>query len=253
MTGQVVEQEKSNGEPGGAPSINRRCRVALAAIVAAFVLATRAYAQFEGIVESKNTTIDELGRPQEFIMTMWIKKGMVRIETRGASTPTSTMIYRTDLKRIWMLNVDEKSYFEIPQEDRGEELYSPGSGSGYSVKRTGKKRTIAGYECEQFIIKRETEETELWGTKKLGHLVSTLSAALGGDQMNAGEGAVAEVMKRGIYPLRSATKVDGQLIESQEVTRIEAKALDPGLFTLPADFKKMKTVDMMQETPEEKR
>jgi hypothetical protein len=251
MTGQVVEQ--ANVELDSTPGIIQGCRVGIATIVAAFVFATRAYAQFEGIVESKNTTIDELGRPQEFVMTMWIKNGMVRIETRGASTPTSTMIYRTDLKKIWMLNEDEKSYFEILQEGKGEEVYSPRSGAGYSVKRTGKKRTIAGYECEQFIIKRETEETELWGTKKLGHLVSTLSAALGGDQMNAGEGAVAEVMKRGIYPLRSTTKVEGQLIESQEVTRIEAKTLDPSLFTLPADFKKMKTVDMMQETPEEKR
>lgn len=222
----------------------------LAAVV---VIAVHAYAQFEGIVESKNMTTDELGRPQEFVMSMWIKKGMVRIETKGASTPTSTMIYRTDLKKIWMLNVDEKSYFEILQDEKEGEALSSTPRVEYSVKRTGKKRTIAGYECEQFIIRRETEETELWGTKKLGHLVSTLSSALGGDQMNSAEGAVAEVMKRGIYPLRSATRVNGQLIESQEVTRIEAKTLDTSLFALPADFKKMKAVDMMQEMPEEKR
>jgi len=218
------------------------------------ILTTTACAQFEGIVESKNTTVDELGRPQEFIMTMWIKKDMVRIETKGASLPGSTMIYRADLKKVWMLNPEEKSYFEIPHDEKGEEMYNTGgTGAKYVVQRTGRKKTIAGYECEQFIIKRETEETELWGTKKLGHLVSTLSAALGNDQTSAGEGAVAEVMKRGIYPLRSATKVDGQLIESQEVTRIEPKSLDASLFSLPADFKKKKALDMMQELPEEKR
>ncbi len=198
--------------------------------------------------------MDELGRPQEFIMTMWIRKDMVRIETKGASPPGSTMIYRADLKKVWMLNPEERSYFEIPQDERGEEVFdSGGTGARYVVRRTGKKKNIAGYECEQFIIKREAEETELWGTKRLGHLVSTLSTALGEDQTSAAEGAVAEVMKRGIYPLRSATKVDGQLIESQEVTRIEPKPLDASLFALPADFKKKKALDMMQELPEEKR
>lgn len=219
----------------------------------AVVFASRAFAQFEGIVESQNTTTDELGRPQSFVMTMWIKNDMVRIETKGASTPNSIMIYRTDLKKIWVLSEDERSYYEISRNYQEADVNPPGSTDGsYSIKRTGKKKTIAGYECEQFIIKRENEETEIWGTKKLSHLVSTLSKALGADATNGAEGAITEVMKRGIYPLRSVTRVEGQLIESQEVTRIEPKALNTDLFSLPAGFKKQKGPELMQESRDER-
>jgi len=222
-------------------------------LCSAFSFASRTYAQFEGIVESKNTTTDELGRPQSFVMTMWIKKDMVRIETKGTSTLTSIMIYRTDLKKIWVLNQDDQAYYEISREDQQTGINpSISASASYSIKRTGKKKTIAGYECEQFIIKRENEETEIWGTKKLGHLLITLSKALGADATTGSEGAIAEVMKRGIYPLRSATKFEGQLIESHEVTRIEPKALEAALFSLPAGFKKQKGPELMQESRDDR-
>lgn len=214
----------------------------------------RVFAQFEGMIESKNITTDELGRPQEFVMTMWIKNDMARIETHGTTMPGSSMIYRTDLKKIWILNPEERTYFEIPQnEERRPTGEPPRTEQSYSVKRTGKKKTIAGYECEQFIIKGENEETELWGTRRLAHLVSTLAKVLGSEQVNAGTGAVSEIMKRGIYPMLSATKVDGQLIESQEVTRIEARTLDSSLFALPPDFKKRKSPELMQDIPDQRK
>ncbi len=227
----------------------------------ASLIVTRAHSQFEGIVESKNITTDEMGKPQEFIMTMWVKKEMVRIETKSASVPGSTMIYRTDMKKIFMLNDAEKSYFEISQEEKPQEVFASGrrldSLSGttakYSIKKTGKKKNIAGYPCEEFLIKRNTEETQLWGTKKLAHLVSAISKALGQEHESLVEGAANEVMKQGIYPMASSTKLDGNVIESQEVTRVETKSLDANLFTLPAGYKKQKTFDMMQPAQEEKK
>ncbi len=224
-----------------------RVRLLLATAVIAILIAGRALAQFEGIVESRNITADEMGKPQEFIMTMFIKKDMVRIETKSSSMPSSTMIYRTDMKKIFMLNNEEKTYFEIAQDEKAEEFIgSGGTSAKYSVKKTGKTRMIAGYLCEQFIIKRENEETELWGTKKLDHLLKSISKALGQEHMSVAEGAGAEVMKMGIYPMHSVTKVDGHLIESQEITRVEAKRLEMKTFELPAGYKKQKGIDMMQ-------
>jgi hypothetical protein len=212
------------------------------------------YAQFEGIVQSKNVTTDELGRPQTFIMTMWVKKDMVRIETKGGATPSSTMLYRTDMKKIFMLNEEEKSYFEISQEEKAEEVFaSGGTTAKYAIKKTGKKKTIAGHPCEEFLITRNTEETRLWGTRKLAHLVTAISKALGQEHASVAEGATNEVMKMGIYPMASSTKLEGKIIESQEVTLVEAKPLDASLFTLPAAYKKQKAFDMMQGVQEEKK
>jgi hypothetical protein len=222
-------------------------RFVVLTLCSAFIIASRSQAQFEGSVVSKNTTTDEMGRPQEFVMTMWIKKDMVRIETKGGSNPGSTMLYRTDMRKIYMVNDEEKTYFEISQDEKAEQLYSAGGNvAKFTTKKTGKVKTIAGYQCEQYIIKRGNEVTDLWGTKKLSHLVNAISKALGQEQAGMVEGAVNELMKKGVYPLRSSTKVDGNLIEAQEVTSVETKTLDIALFTLPADYKKQKTVDMMQ-------
>ena len=233
-------------------SLSDRLRHAIAVFWSAAVLTAEASAQFEGIVESKNLTTDETGKPQEFVMTMWIKKDMVRIETRGGTMPGSTMIYRTDKHKIWMLNDEEKTYFEISQDEKPEEIFGGGSAEKYVVKRTGKTKTIAGYPCEQFLIKRSSEVTEVWGTKKLGFLASAITKALGQEHFAVTEGPTAEMMKRGIYPLASATKVEGSVIESQEVTRIEAKVLDESLFTLPPEYTKQKSVDMMQGIDQQK-
>lgn len=222
-------------------------RLVIATLCSALVIATRAYAQFEGIVESKNGTTDEMGRPREFVMTMWIKKDMVKIETKGAEVPSSTMIYRTDQRKIWMLNTEDKSYFEISQDEKPEPLIASGAATAkYSIKKTRKSKTIAGYLCEQFIMKRNHEETQLWGTKKLNHLVSAISKALGQENTTVAEGPTQEMMKIGVYPMLSLTKVDGKLIESQEVTKVETKLLDTTLFSLPAGYKKQRSVDMMQ-------
>ena len=230
-----------------------KARVLSLTIVTAIVLAVRADAQFEGIVESKNVTIDALGKPQEFVMTMWIRKDMARIETQGEAAG-STMIYRTDKRRIWMMNPDDQSYFEISQDEKPQEMYAPGGTTAkYSINRTGKTKTIAGFLCEQFIIKRENERTELWGTKKLSHLVKTLSKALGQEHAEVAEGATAEMMKMGAYPLASATTIDGVLAESQEVTKIEEKKLEASLFDLPQGYRKQKSVEFFEPTGGEKK
>jgi len=229
-------------------------RQVVATLCMAFLIASRATAQFEGIVVSKNITTDEMGKPQEFIMTMWIKKDMVKIETSGGTLPSSTMVYRSDFRKIWMLNPEEKTYFEISRDDAAEEVHGGGGTKArFTTKKTGKSKSIAGYPCEQFIIRRGSEETELWGTRKLTHLVTAISKAFGQEHTSVAEGATNEVMKMGIYPMYSSTKVDGFLIESQEVTQVETKMLDSSLFALPADYKKQKTVDMMQGPQDEKK
>lgn len=226
----------------------RRFKLGSGILLTVLCLAGSSLAQFEGIVETKNVTTDEMGKAQEFIMTMWIKKDMVRIETKGGTAPGSTMIYRTDQKKIYMVNEEDKTFFEISQDEKAQEIFGVGGTTAkYSVKKTGKKKAIAGYPCEQFIIKRNNEVTELWGTKKLGQLVKAISKAMGQEHTNVAEGATNEVMKMGIYPMLSTTKLEGNLIESQEVTRVETKWLEAALFNLPDGYKKQKSVEMMDD------
>ncbi len=202
----------------------------------------RSPAQFEGIVETKNFTIDETGTPQNFTITMWIRKDMVRIQSSAVGeTPPATMIYRSDKGMTWVLNDSDRTYTEMPRGDipmDGTGLPGTGSREKFQVKKTGKTRKIAGIPCEQIIFRRDGEETEIWGTRKLRDLDTAITSVLGTDQTELAGGWIDELGKLGVYPLEASTKVSGKVVESQQVVRIERRAIAPELFELPAGYTK---------------
>jgi hypothetical protein len=202
---------------------------------------------FEGIIESKNITLDERGKPQEFTMTMFIKQNMVRIQTSAiGSTPSSVMIYRGDKKIVWMVNDGEKSYFEIAQDQQAAQIYSPsGAVTKPTMKLTGKTKQILGFECEGIRVTTGETQTEIWATKSLGNVYKTISHVLGGEAGGLGDGWEEKVMGMGFFPLSAATKMEGKVFESQEVTKIEKKALPPSMFELPAGYKKEATTGLI--------
>lgn len=202
-------------------------------------------AQFEGIVETRNQTTDELGNLQQFTMTMWIKKDRIRVQNGGfGTTPATTMIYRNDRHIIWMLNEEDKTYFEILQEEKPQ-----GLGSAFedkpTVRRTGRTKKVLGYSCEQVLLTQPDGETEIWGTKQLSDLEATTSRVLGQSGAEGG-GWMDEVARLGLYPLVSTTRIEGKIVESQQTTGIEVKNLDPGLFDLPPGYRKQAMGDMQQ-------
>ena len=214
-------------------------------LCSSFVMAARvmvpAQAQFEGIIQSNNTTTDERGSAQRFTMTMFVKDDKVRIENSSiGGQPGSTMIYRGDKKVVWMLNEDERSYVEIRQDQQAEEMRSPGSGKAKPpvVRMTGKKKRVLRYPCDQIVVEGEGIETEVWATRSLGQVYATISKVLGGDSAMGGEDWERKVMRMGYYPLIASSKLMGKVVESQEVTSIEKKSLADHLFELPATFTK---------------
>ena len=210
-----------------------------------------ASAQFEGIVETRNFTTDEAGNLQQFTMTMWIKKDRIRVQNSAfGTTPATTMIYRNDQHIIWMLNDEDKTYFEILQEGKAKGV-EPGAGPGLedkpAIRRTGRTKKILGYPCEQVILTHGEGETQIWGTKQLTDLAATTSRVLGESDAEAG-GWMGEIASLGLYPLVSSTRINGKIIESQETTRIEMKDQTPGLFELPAGYRKQ-AMGGMREPP----
>ena len=206
------------------------------------------FGQFEGVIESKNVTTDETGLQQEFTMTMEVKGTMARIVTSAVpNTPAVTMIYRTDLKRIWMVNDEEKTYFEVSQTEGADDVRVPeGKEEKSVIKKTGKTKKILGYPCELYIIRRTETETQIWGTRKLASLAQALQKALGQEPNGKTADWTDDLAKIGVFPLSSTTRVGGEVVESQEVTRIERRELAPDLFEIPAGYKKQTVGDMLK-------
>ncbi len=211
----------------------------LALLVCGVAAVTLSSAQFEGIVESKNLTTDETGAFRHFTLTMWIKKDRIRVQTSAfGSTPASTMIYRGDRLVTWMLNDDDRTYFEILKNPKSQNKTGSGeSASGTPIKRTGKTKKILGFACEQILVAQDGQATEIWGTKGLPALVSTVRDILGAEGDPEG-GWQQELEALGLFPLSASTKVEGAVVESQETTKIEQREVQPALFELPAEYRK---------------
>jgi hypothetical protein len=215
------------------------------------LLHTAAPAQFEGVVESRNLTMDEGGVEQRYVMTMWVRKDMVRVEIpQVGDTPGSTVIYRSDRKLSWVLNDLEKSYFEVSISQEVQQRTTTAdmdSADRPIFVRTKKTRKVLGYLCEQVLVQRGDSETEIWGTKGLTALTAVLEGTLAHDVPGGAAGYETEMVERmGIFPVISTTRYDGKIIESQEITRIEMKPVGPELFIVPAGYVKQKGVEMQE-------
>jgi hypothetical protein len=210
------------------------------------ILPLRATSQFEGLVESTNTTVDELGVQQKYTMTMWLKGGWVRVGTSGtASLPGTTMIVRPDLHARWVLDDSSRSYFEVEVSD---ENPSPQAGAGRqssAVRPTGKTRKILGYRCDEYRITHDEVSTELWGTKELAALQAAMHTAFGGGD-EAEQTWASELEALGIFPMIATVRVDGVVMESHEVRKIEKRALPAELFALPDGYRKHNINDTLK-------
>ncbi|HEX7574664.1 MAG TPA: DUF4412 domain-containing protein [Bacteroidota bacterium] len=199
------------------------------------------------MIESRNTTTDALGAEQQYVMTMWIKGAMAKITTSATSTtPASTMIYRSDLRVIRMLDDDNKTYFEVPQGKMKEDATAEGGGNPAPVKKTGKTKKILGYRCEQFLINQGEAETEIWGTKDLRGLSASLARALGEERAGQGTAWNDEITKLGIFPLLANTRIEGKVVDSQEVLKIEKRSLGEDIFSLPGGYRKQSVGDILK-------
>ncbi|MCC6396763.1 MAG: DUF4412 domain-containing protein [Bacteroidetes bacterium] len=207
----------------------------------------RGTAQFEGIIQSKNLSVDDLGVAHEYKMTIWVKKDFVRVTVpKVGVTPGSTVIYRTDNNISWVLNDDDRTFFEVAltslrgsQEDVRPD---PNAMEAPKVDLTRKKRKILGFTCEQVVISRGETVTEIWGAKGLEDLARVLHESLEPGQ----QGMMEEdtIAKMGFFPLVSVLRYEGRVLESQEVTKIERATLASELFQIPEGYKKQKALDV---------
>ncbi len=206
-------------------------------------LQVHAGSQFEGTIVSVNRSMDDAGAQQTYQMIIHVKKSMVRVEVPSiAGMPASTAIYRRDRKTTWMLDAASRTYFEIrtPHGDVREEGIVEKKEMP-AAQRTKKTKKVLGFTCEQVIVTRNEMRTEVWGARGLEDLAAVLADVLGDGQGPASDDVIAAM---GLFPLLSTTTVEGRELESQEVTRIERKVLDPALFEIPQGYTKQKAADV---------
>jgi len=101
-----------------------------------------------------------------------------------------------------------------------------------TITRTGKKETIAGYECEHITITEGNSTSDVCMARGLGPFLSPASA-IPGAKLTGWQKVLVE---DGGFPLK-VSKADGTT--QMEVTKIEKKKLNDKLFTVPDNYSKM--------------
>ena len=209
-------------------------------------------AQFEGEVQFWNkTTTDESGSAFEYITTMAIKGGLLRVHTTSSgSTPASTMIYRTDRGVVWILNEEERSYLEVRTTGGhgGEMPDSLRTPEQIQFRSTGKTRTILGYRTEQYMASDGERRIEIWGTTGLQSLASALKEVFESAQGDEPSSWNDQLAARGIFPMVSRILLHGEVVESSEVRRIVRTPVSDALFELPPGYRKVSVDALFEES-----
>lgn len=201
--------------------------------------------EFEGVLHM-TTSHAETG--MKSAMDWYLKGDKARMEMSRAEGQTNVMVFDAKTRTMQMAMPGQKSYMEFSLEgDRGEHLKE--ALDQQTVERTGKTEKIAGYTCEMWRIT----------DKDHNRLKSTVCVAKGFGQAasfwidpkearrSAQPSWMKQLAEEGGFGLRSIQYDEaGQESMRMEVTSIDKKRLDAGLFTFPADWAKQ-DMSAMQE------
>ena len=191
-------------------------------------------------------------------MTYFLKGKQTRIETAIPDVPegSAVMLWDTEGGKITTLMPSRKMYVVMDLKQAAEDFKGTKKSHGGDdaefprLTSTGKKETIAGHECEHWLM-GEKDEVDICAAKGLGYFGMGGQSAGGlgswrnfvfSPKMLAQAAAHPEWVKfleGGAFPLKLTATSDGKVMMSMEATKIEKKAIDDSLFSIPADYKEM--------------
>ena len=227
--------------------ISKILKTALLLFIATAIL-TNAQNYFEGKVKFKITDDEE----ESHLMEYFLKEGNFRISMFDDENVSAIFIYRKDNSYILMpedkmyMNLNNSIFTKLgdmfkknAEEEKDKKEFK------FENYKTGKTKTILGYDCEQWINKSEVDddnyEVEAWITSDLGNFMFMENP------MGAGfTPAWGNSMKnQGYFPLQVITKdSDGEVVSTFEAVEINKQTLNNNLFEVPADYNEMKIPGM---------
>ena len=196
--------------------------------------------------------------PQVSTNTTYIKGSKLRMNFEGQEGEKTYMVMDMNKRVIRNFFPERQAYVEmsldeVEQMGRGFSNMKRDMGMNTDVqatgelKKTGEKKQIHGYKCEQYTQQVGNYTNEYWLTKEV-----TMKQIMGGflDYMKTvgkmgGQNAQHEaLMKKDSYPILTVTENEYGTNRS-EVVKIEKKDVDGDLFEVPSGYKKQTMREMM--------
>jgi len=185
-------------------------------------------------------------------------------DAQASLVQTSVTLMDTSSGTMTMLFPQTKTYVTMNGGEMAEEM-TKGEGKDPlfdfpKVTSTGKTETIAGINCEHWLI---GDKTDVCMAKGLGYfggggpsgILDKLKNLALRDKIKAQLDAnpeFAKFVEGGAFPLKMAQVENGQSKTIMEVTAVERKSMDDSIFTVPADYKKTEIPGMPGTLPSKK-
>jgi hypothetical protein len=215
--------------------------------------------EFEGSIAMKVQAQEQ----RDMQMTYFLKGKQTRIETTIPDVPegSAVMLWDTEGGKITTLMPSRKMYVIMDLKQAAEDFKGVKKAHGEDdtefpkLTNTGKKETIAGHDCEHWLM-GEKQEVDICVAKGLGYFGMGGQSAGGlgswknfvfSPKMLAQAAAHPEWVKfleNGAFPLKLTATADGKVMMTMEATKIEKKALDDSIFSIPPDYKEMRVPGM---------
>lgn len=210
----------------------------------AFISNSPAQDSFEGKIKFKITSDDE-----EIFMDYFIKDDNLRMEM--GKNNEAAFIHTGEKSLVLMhqdkmyMDLNNSIFSKLPGMSDMDNETDENDPQEFNIEkfRTGKTKTILGYECEQWIFTDEEDEgeVEVWVTDELGDFM------LMKNPMGAGysPGWSNSVNNSGFFPMLVITRDDDNELTSRfEATEVNKESLSDGLFAPPSDYSEMKIPGM---------
>lgn len=192
---------------------------------------------FEGVL---HMTTSHAGTGTKSAMDWYLKGDKARMEMSRGEGRTNVMIFDAKTRTMQMAMGGQQSYMEISLDgERGEHLKE--ALEHQTVERTGKTEKVAGYSCEIWRITDKQQhrlKSDVCVAKGFGN-AATFWVDPKEARRSSQPGWMKQLAEEGGVALRSIQYDEaGKESMRMEVTSIDKKSLDAGLFAFPADWTK---------------
>lgn len=185
---------------------------------------------FEGVVHVRCQTTDEV----QFV-DLSVKRDRIRVDAAMAEPGGTFFLIDYAAKKRYVVLPSREQYLLFPVTAVREDPRQVKEPLGF--EKTDSTAEVAGYECDELLVKTDEGELEIWATTKLGPpgTLSTNLALLFAEPSPWEK----ELTRFGYFPLKVILDDgSGDLRVVFEATSIEKRALGETRFVIPADYEK---------------
>lgn len=188
---------------------------------------------FEGSIEMVHET-----RYETSYFTYYVKNNTVRINRfDSAHVLTQSLIVNLEKKQVYALSPEKKLYTELkPNKDDTSQK------ENFTIQKTENFRMVGDYKCYQWRVKNKERNTEVayWVSQKNFYFFEDLVTLINTtDRTYEFFEKIPET--QGFFPMLS---VERTLLRNEKsrtyVVNISNRTVSDDLFTIPADFEKVK-------------